>query len=300
MDKTTCKKTVSVLPEPNQLRQTLGMRLPGYGQIEWLLETGSTNLDLGERIRSESLSVLDSLPWLRGAHLQTTGKGRAGRTWANESGQCLMFSVAMASPVPIARLVGLAPALGVATVLALRSLVCDSIRHRLSLKWPNDIFWDQAKLAGILLETVKHPSRPDPVVIAGIGLNLSGASRLSNEMGRAIADWTQVCDANGDRGLEDMDAGTLVVSVAHAWHETLERFAKLGFAGFIQDAESMDALSNQAVTVMDGGACLMQGVACGFDDLGRLLVRTSQGIQPVMVGDVSIRPASGKTGSAEG
>jgi hypothetical protein len=44
----------------------------------------------------------------------------------------------------------------------------------------------------------------------------------------------------------------------------------------------------------------MQGVACGFDDLGRLLVRTSQGIQPVMVGDVSIRPASGKTGSAEG
>lgn len=300
MDKTTCKMTVNALPEPNQLCQTLGKKLPGYGQIEWLLETGSTNLDLGERIRSGSISALDSLPWLRGAHLQTTGKGRAGRTWTNEPGQCLMFSVAMASPVPIARLVGLAPALGVAAVLALRSLVRDPIRQRLLLKWPNDIFWDQAKLAGILLETVKHPSGPDPVVIAGIGLNLSGASRLTKEMGRAIADWTQVCAVNGEPGLDDIDAGTLVVSIANAWSQALERFAKLGFASLIKDAESMDVLSNQTVTVMDGGTCLMQGVACGFDDLGRLLVRTSQGIQPVMVGDVSIRPASGKTGSAEG
>lgn len=300
MDKITGKTTFKALPEPNRLRQRLGKALPGFGQVEWLLETGSTNLDLSERVRSGGASVLDTLPWLRGAHLQTAGKGRAGRAWANQPGQCLMFSVAMASPVPIARLMGLAPALGVATVSALRDLVDDSIRQRLSLKWPNDILWDQAKLAGILLETVKHSTGSNPIVIAGIGLNLSGASQLTQEIGRAIADWTQVCKANGELVLHDVDCGALVPSIANAWSQALARFAKLGFAGFVEDVESMDALANQTVTIMDGGTCLMQGVACGCDDWGRLLVQTSQGTQPVMVGDVSIRPATYNHGGAEG
>ncbi len=299
MNKMTSTTTVNALPEPYRLHQTLRKELDGFGQVEWLQSTGSTNMDLSERIRSGVASTLDTLPWLRGAYLQTAGKGRAGRPWANQPGQCLMFSVAMASPVPIARLLGLAPALGVAAVLALRSQLDDPTRQRLTLKWPNDIFWDQAKLAGILVESVKHPSEPNPIVVAGIGLNLSGASRLTADMGRPIADWTQVCDQGVEIDQHHAEPAVLVCSIAQAWSQALHRFAELGFAGFIKDFQSMDVLRGNAVSVMDGGACLMQGLACGCDDSGRLLVQTIEGLKPVMVGDVSIRPVSKVTGSAE-
>ena len=289
--------TVSTMPEPERLRQTLDKELSGYGRVEWLRETGSTNVDLSESIRYGDAATLDTLPWLRGAHLQTAGKGRAGRAWANQPGQCLMFSVAMASPVPIARLIGLAPALGIAAVSALRRLIKDPAAQRLALKWPNDIFFDQAKLAGILVESVKPPSTPNPIVVAGIGLNLRDATRLTKEMGRAIADWTQVCETHAENGHQQAEAAVLAASIAHAWPVALNRFAQLGFGAFIQEFESMDLLRDQTVTVMDGGVSLMRGVACGCDDSGRLLVKTSQGLEPVMVGDVSILPASDSMGS---
>ena len=274
------------------MRDALGASLPGFGRVEWLPSTGSTNSDLGDNVRAGDASTLLTLPWLRGAHLQTAGKGRAGRAWANQPGQCLMFSVAMDSPVPTAALMGLPPVLGIAAVLALRNLLDRGMHDRLALKWPNDLLWNQAKLAGILVETVKHASKPHPIIVAGIGLNLAGASQLTADMGRSIADWSQVSADVSSTGRQPADAAALVASIARAWSNAVKRFAQIGFEGFAQDFQSMDALAGQGVAVTDQGTVLMEGVASGCDESGKLLVQTPEGMRSVMVGDVSVRHLS--------
>ena len=116
--------------------------------------TGSTNADLIQRARSGTGSIVR--PWLLGAHLQEEGRGRAGRTWQNRAGAHLMFSCAFDIFLPARSLATLSPLAGVAACEALRSLL--PARHRVALgttKWPNDMLWYGAKLAGILTEVTR-------------------------------------------------------------------------------------------------------------------------------------------------
>lgn len=199
------------------MSERLRAQLGGFGVIEWVDSTPSTNQDLILRVREASFDQAP-LPWLRGARLQTAGKGRAGRPWQNASDATLMFSCAFAPEIPLARLPGLSPALGVAACEALRGLVTEQVTayaaRGLGLKWPNDLQWTwqqddnrlrrgtsgsvtesdftTGKLAGILVETAPCTAFKHPVIVAGIGLNLRGGQALTAELGRPIADWTMV------------------------------------------------------------------------------------------------------------
>src|SRR5690606_28485961 len=122
-------------------------------------------------------------PWLLGAHLQHHGRGRAGRTWQNRPGANLMFSCAFDVFLPPQHLPTLSPAAGVAACEALRSLIGPAYQHQLTLKWPNDLQWKFAKLAGILVEVTRSGtsriSSDHYVAILGIGINLDDARALS-------------------------------------------------------------------------------------------------------------------------
>ena len=85
----------------------------------------------------------------------------------------------------------------------------------------------------------------------------------------------------------------LVASIALAWSNALKHVAQTGFGGFLSDFQSMDALAGQPVAVTDQGVVLLEGVASGCDESGRLLLATAEGMRPVMVGDVSVRPMPG-------
>ena len=274
-------------PSPEDFIGILAEALPGFGVIDWVSSTGSTNTDLSlraQRVRTQQ--PIPPRPWLLGAHLQTAGKGRAGRPWANEAGATLMFSCAFATEIPLAQLPGIAPALGVATCLALRSLMSaqpdDPALAPLELKWPNDLQWHGAKLAGLLIETA-----PSSTVVVGMGLNLRGATALSAQLGREIADLRQIEHACN----RSTHPAHLVAHVAQAWQHALQDYAANGYTAFTHSFDIVDALAGQSVQVMDQGNILHQGIAQGTDSLGRLRVRTETGLVPVLVGDVSIRPA---------
>lgn len=302
-------------PSPDHLVDTLNMGLPEFGWIHWVNSTGSTNADLIQRARRSTgaihlkqeqgqaaRSLLNSPPpWLLGAHLQTAGKGRAGRPWQNLAGECLMFSCAFEPQIPLAQLPGIAPALGVATCLALRSLLGNPAQ--LQLKWPNDLQWAGAKLAGLLIETApafsslasspENPKRP-PMVIVGMGLNLTGATALSAHLQRPIADLGQLLKSDALpialRG-HHIPPATLVTQIARAWQQALSDYKNHGYAAFAQGFDQVDALAGQYVHVIDQGKVLHQGLAQGTDVQGRLKILTDTGLVPVLVGDVSIRPA---------
>ncbi|MFC6887427.1 biotin--[acetyl-CoA-carboxylase] ligase [Actinomadura yumaensis] len=141
-------------------------------------ETGSTNADLAERARAGEPegTVLVT-------EVQTTGRGRLGRTWTAPPRSGLMFSVLLRPAVPPSRL-GWTPLLaGVAAATAVRRMTAWSetgdrffapgvrepqadVAVDARLKWPNDLMVGDRKLAGILAERVEG------AVVVGIGLNV--------------------------------------------------------------------------------------------------------------------------------
>ena len=284
---------------PACLTQALIPLLPDFASVQWLDSTGSTNLDLMQRLRqpdpASGLPRRPALPWLLGSDLQTAGRGRAGRPWQNTQGATLMFSCAFQVEIPMAQLAGLSPALGVAACEALRTLIDhdqdqdtpDSATRpdsqRLTLKWPNDLQWDTGKLAGILVETHQPTGTRAPYLVAGIGLNMRDAGHLSHALDRPVSDWSQITQPAPAR---------IVAAIAHAWAKALKEYAACGYAGFIERFAQVDVLAGVQVNVTDQGRILQTGTAQGTDAMGRLLVATASGITPIMVGDVSIRSAS--------
>lgn len=270
------------LPAPETLARTLSTRLPAFQDIAWTSSTGSTNADLLARARAG----VGGKPWLLGTHLQETGRGRAGRPWQNRVGSTLMFSCAFNVHLPPAQLPALSPLAGVAACEALRT-VAGPDASGLCMKWPNDVQWHDAKLAGVLVETTRNPggSEAGYTVVIGMGVNLIDAARLSLALEREVADWSQV-----QAGAARMAAAAdLVCASATAWLEAVQTLEREGFGAFKQRFDQVDALAGRKINVLDKGAILLSGTACGVDEQGRLLVQTPEGTQPILVGEISIR-----------
>lgn len=271
-----------LLPPPADLARQVRDALPLKAEVAWSAETGSTNADVQARLRARDLpSGVEVV--LHGAHLQNAGRGRAGRVWQTQPGDALLMSAGFRRSLPLEALPGLSIASGLAACMALAARVASP--GELKLKWPNDLLWRDAKLAGVLVETAllgpAVAGYAEVGVVIGMGTNLRGGEAMSAHLGRAVADWQQAGGAG--------EAAELVCAIAMAWHAAVERFAVNGLASFVDDFARHDALLGRPVRVVDGERLLFEGTAAGLDPSGRLRVNTDTGEQLVTVGDVSVR-----------
>ncbi|MBQ8100567.1 MAG: biotin--[Paludibacteraceae bacterium] len=138
---------------------------------EYIAQTDSTNNRLKERLAAgEELGEGYTLY----TFYQTAGRGQAGNSWESEAGQNLLFSTVFRltdlQPQEQFRLSMLVP---LAIVRVLCNVVADEgLRSLFTVKWPNDIYAGDGKLAGILIEHRLTGSRIDASV-AGVGLNVN-------------------------------------------------------------------------------------------------------------------------------
>lgn len=134
-------------------------------------ETNSTNALLWEMVRKNKLPEGFTLQ----ADFQTAGKGQIGNSWESAAGKNLLFSMVL-YPVHIAPdeqfLVSQLVSIGIKRVL-------DEYTRNITVKWPNDIYWDDKKIAGILIENSLQGNKIKAVVI-GIGLNVNQREFVSN------------------------------------------------------------------------------------------------------------------------
>lgn len=101
------------------------------------------------------------------ADQQTSGRGQRDKIWISPPGN-LYASLLLINPAPLACLSQLGFLASTALIMAVRQLVPDD--PHLTLKWPNDLLYDGAKLAGILIETI--PITPDQTAcVIGWGVN---------------------------------------------------------------------------------------------------------------------------------
>src|SRR3712207_2976131 len=140
--------------------------------IRTVAETGSTNDDLLALAREGAPEGI----WLR-AERQTGGRGRQGRVWHSPEGNLYASTLIRLRPGDPA-----AATLALVAAVALHATVSAFAPGRvLTIKWPNDLLCDGAKLSGILLE------RSEDSVVIGIGVNLTQHPRSADRPATSIA-----------------------------------------------------------------------------------------------------------------
>ena len=130
-----------------------------------LEQADSTNAYL-QRKQSEC----DIRNWVVSAGEQTAGKGMGSNSWESEVGKNLTFSLALGVDfLPAGRQFLLSEAVALGLVQALDALLPS---EKFLIKWPNDIYYENRKLAGILINSTIKANMMD-VSIIGIGLNVN-------------------------------------------------------------------------------------------------------------------------------
>ncbi len=209
------------------------------------------------------------------ADAQIEGRGRQGRSWNSGPGRGLYASLLLRPQRALAGVSSFSLVVALAVAEALRGLgLCEA-----QLKWPNDLWWRERKLAGILLEA---RGGSEPLVVIGVGLNLRPPrGGWPDELqGRAIS----------------LEEGSLSAPTAtRLWGEVLneleprwELYCVEGFGVFQQEWRARDLLIGREVEVEEGERRFRARVQ-GVDPLGNLLVREDEGaIRSLGAGEVHL------------
>jgi BirA family transcriptional regulator, biotin operon repressor / biotin---[acetyl-CoA-carboxylase] ligase len=191
---------------------------------------------------------------------QTAGRGRRGNEWFAPSGSCLLYS-ALLRPLTADGATLLPLAVPVAVCEAAESVA----PVRCQVKWPNDVWVDQRKVAGVLVE-----ARPDEGwAVIGVGLNVAIPEEVYPAELRDSASSLLPTEAEG--GLPP--GGALAVRPAlAALNESLGRWVAASDDEVLGAFRARDALSGKRVSWQDG-----EGTATEIDERGHLVVEQSDG-----------------------
>jgi BirA family transcriptional regulator, biotin operon repressor / biotin---[acetyl-CoA-carboxylase] ligase len=249
--------------------------LPGF-TVEVLPSIDSTNTELMRRARSGLME-----PLLLAADEQTAGRGRMGKGWHSRPGQSLTFSLAL--PLAPADWSGLSLAVGVS--------LAQSLHTDVRLKWPNDLWLQQRKLGGILVETASAVGlsgslEQQRMVVVGVGINIARPEASAVAALAVPGAGAAVAPAGLAEVLVGISAGEVLERLAAPLVRDLLAFEAQGFAAFASRFTQLDALQGLAVQLTDG----TRGTACGVDDQGALQVQTPEGVRKVTSAEVSVRP----------
>lgn len=277
--------------DAEQLWLALQTRWPEIS-IEVLPEVGSTNTHLMQQGRLLTKAGEPLRPCVAVAWQQTAGRGRHGRVWQARSGESLTLSIGVpmrldwAQPGASALSLAAGVAIGEALRGALPSLP-------VQLKWPNDLWVDNRKLGGLLIEVAHLESNAADAshawLVLGLGLNLSGTPQdLSHER----------CDLHALGHV--CTPGMVMQWVVPALLTAFQQFERDGFAAFQARYAAFDALKGRPVQLWDstdGQAVRADqtprsaGMAQGVNANGALLVADASGaVQAWTQGEVSVRP----------
>jgi BirA family biotin operon repressor/biotin-[acetyl-CoA-carboxylase] ligase len=194
------------------------------------------------------------------ASAQTAGRGRHGRVWSAPADKALLFSAVLA---PLRAEHALLPlAVPVAACEAIESLAPVECR----IKWPNDIWIDERKVAGILIE-----ARPPEWAVIGIGVNVA----IAPDEFPADVRWPATSVGHG----VGLDALRLALC------ERLDEWCAASPAVAVAAFRDRDALTGRAVEWERGS-----GRAAGIAEDGNLLVELEDGTTTSLgSGEVSLR-----------
>jgi BirA family biotin operon repressor/biotin-[acetyl-CoA-carboxylase] ligase len=216
--------------------------------------TDSTNQRLLDLIGE---SEIHGVAWL--AEYQTRGRGRRGGSWLAPPGSGLCLSLGWRFDTPPSSISALSLVVGIAVVRALRRLG----GANLQLKWPNDVYHAERKLAGILIEMRSEFGGPCTVAI-GIGLNVALSPDAHARIDEIATDASSACGFVPSRN-------TAAASILDELVSVLQDFSTAGFDAYRSEWKQHDYLADRRIRVEMPGR-MVRGVARGVAEDGTLLV----------------------------
>lgn len=239
-----------------------GARLDLFsGKVRWFPEVGSTNdiaTMLAERGAEEGVVIV--------ADQQTAGRGRLGRTWASPPGAGIYMS-AVFRPSP--RAAGL---LTIAAGVAVADAILLATGLDVQLKWPNDVYVADRKLAGILAEGAPR------YVVLGIGINVLPAAYPPDVARRATSIETELG--------RPVDRGLLLAECLAALALRYGEISLQDGRGVIAAWRKRAASTLGRRIEWDAAGQSRRGLVDGIDEDGALLVRSESELIRITSGEV--------------
>lgn len=261
------------LPVPIQLlnEQTILSRLD-RGRLAVIPVIDSTNQYLLDRM--DTLQSGDACV----AEYQQAGRGRRGRQWFSPFGANLYLSMYWRLEQGPVAAMGLSLVIGIVTAEVLQALGASDVR----VKWPNDLYLKDRKLAGILVELTGKTGDAAQIVM-GTGINLSMVSPDTSVVNQG---WINLQEA----GVK-VDRNELAATLVNEMRVSLQLFEREGLAPFIDRWSELDNFINRPVKLLIGEREIA-GIARGIDQQGGLILE-QDGVRKSWVGgEISLRPQS--------
>lgn len=210
------------------------------------------------------------------AEHQSAGRGRRGKQWISPFGSHIYMSMYWYLEQGMSAAMGLSVVAAIAISDAIKSLYQIDVQ----LKWPNDIYIEGKKLAGILIDLEGQALEPSHCII-GIGVNVSMPENASNAIDQP---WT---DLQTHTAI-DIDRNILIAEIISKLTERLYEHQENGIVKMLDQWFNLDLYLNQPIKLISGSK-VTQGICRGINNQGALLFEVDRQIKPVYGGEVSLR-----------
>ena len=260
------------LPEPIQLldEEQIARQIE-HGRVTVLPVIDSTNQYLLDRL--SELQSGDACV----AEYQQAGRGRRGRKWFSPFGSNLYLSMYWRLEQGPAAAIGLSLVIGIVIAEVLQSLGADKVR----VKWPNDLYLQDRKLSGILVELTGKTGDAAQIV-SGAGINLMMRRVESDVVNQG---WISLQEA----GIS-IDRNTLAACLIKELRAGFHLFENEGLAPYLTRWEKLDNFINRPVKLIIGDKEIF-GISRGIDAQGALLLEQDGVVKPWIGGEISLRSA---------
>ncbi|AEX03301.1 bifunctional biotin--[acetyl-CoA-carboxylase] ligase/biotin operon repressor BirA [Klebsiella michiganensis] len=260
------------LPEPIQLldEEQIARQIE-HGRVTVLPVIDSTNQYLLDRL--SELQSGDACV----AEYQQAGRGRRGRKWFSPFGSNLYLSMYWRLEQGPAAAIGLSLVIGIVIAEVLQSLGADKVR----VKWPNDLYLQDRKLSGILVELTGKTGDAAQIV-SGAGINLMMRRVESDVVNQG---WISLQEA----GIS-IDRNTLAACLIKELRAGFKLFENEGLAPYLTRWEKLDNFINRPVKLIIGDKEIF-GISRGIDAQGALLLEQDGVVKPWIGGEISLRSA---------
>ena len=198
------------------------------------------------------------------ANEQTAGRGRFNRRWFTPKGSGLAVSFILRSKLSNHQISQIPMLGGLATAYAIEQICNISPK----LKWPNDIWIEQKKIAGILVETSYTENLPEWQIL-GVGINVNSRPLKVTNPSYDVPCLAAIIGHKVDR----------VNLLQQLVHNVGLLYSQLDQNSIREEWQNRMLWKNQYIEVIDSGHNPIEGIALGIESNGALIIQLSNGDQ---------------------
>ncbi|MCV2526317.1 MAG: biotin--[acetyl-CoA-carboxylase] ligase [Candidatus Lightella neohaematopini] len=206
---------------------------------------------------------------------QTMGMGRNGKKWINSFGNSLCLSICWLLKKPL-----LCNTISIVISIILANLLKELGIKNIGIKWPNDLYLKNKKLAGILVERTSTNNNYYYIIGIGINLNISNINNLLHALGN---NWINLIDIG-----VTINRNILTAKIINSIYYWLIFFEHNGFSYFFNLWKKLDIFINRQVLLYNQfyNNNFICGINRGINQYGAILIETNNIVRAYYTGSL--------------